>query len=204
LVTPGWLRRLLHHAEVDAKSGCIGPVSNRAAHGQQVPFDGPTDPASLARHAEAWAVANVRRAKIQNVFDFLLSLDATRGARRGRRLRRALLALGLRGRRLHLRAALAGFRNRIALDVFVRHEHYDDPAKSARHTELLARNWRQFARKWSGSEAVEYGDYKAIERVLLAGGGRDQIHLPLARLDAIPAALPASARESARSQTCNS
>lgn len=179
VVSPGWLHRLLTHAQADAKSGCIGPVSDRAAHGQQVPFDGPTDPASLATHAEKWAEANHRRSRAQNILTsfcllFRRELLDTIGGFDG-----AFSPWGFEDDDFTLRAALAGFRNRVALDVFVRHEHYENAAKSARHNELLARNWARFAQKWAGRADVEYGDYKAIEPALLGGVERARLFVPL-------------------------
>ena len=63
--------------------------------------------------------------------------------------------------------------------MFVRHEHYENAAKSARHNELLARNWARFAQKWAGRADVEYGDYKAIEPALLGRVDRARLFVPL-------------------------
>ncbi|NUP96813.1 MAG: glycosyltransferase [Planctomycetaceae bacterium] len=192
LVTPGWLARLLHHAQVDGRSGCVGPVSNRAAHGQEVPFDGPTDPASLAAHAEAWAEANYRKGRPQNILtSFLLLfrrevLDTIGG------FDERFSPWGFEDDDFTLRAALAGFRNRVAVDVFVRHETYDDATKSARHNELLARNWARFSEKWAGRSDVPYGDYKAIEPGLIGGVARERLYVPLRPTSARPAAQPAA------------
>ncbi|MBM3988261.1 MAG: glycosyltransferase [Planctomycetes bacterium] len=192
MVSPGWLHRLLTHAQADAKSGCVGPVSNRAAHGQQVPFEGATDTSSLALHAEKWAEANHRRARQQNILtSFCLLfrrelLDAIGG------FDAAFSPWGFEDDDFTLRAALAGFRNRVALDVFVLHEHYENAEKSARHDELLARNWSRFAHKWAGRADVPYGDYKAIEPALRAGVERARLYMPLGGGEQPESALPAT------------
>jgi GT2 family glycosyltransferase len=54
-----------------------------------------------------------------------------------------------------LRAFAAGWWNRIALDVFVHHDTYVGP-KLERHTQLLERKWRLFAR--SGDWATRRTD----------------------------------------------
>ncbi len=189
LVAPGWLRRLLHHAQVDAKSGCIGPVSDRAAHGQQIPFDRPTDAQSLRDFAQSWGASNDRRFKIQNIltsFCLLMRREVldTIGAFDER-----FSPWGFEDDDFTLRATLAGFRNRIALDVFVRHEHYGG-AKAARHDELLRRNWRQFAEKWSRNAELPYGDYKALEPGLRRIFKREEFYIPIAAAAEPPAALP--------------
>jgi GT2 family glycosyltransferase len=179
IVSPGWLRRMLRHACADASSGCVGPVSDRAAHGQQVPFDGATDLASLAAHAEAWARANEGRSRIQNLlttFCLLMRrevLDAIGG------FDERFSPWGFEDDDFTLRSALAGFRNRVALDVFVRHEHYGDAAKSARHDELLRRNWSLFADKWGGPKDARYGDYAAVQGAFTRRFARAELRIPL-------------------------
>ncbi|MBM3991118.1 MAG: glycosyltransferase [Planctomycetes bacterium] len=195
MVGPGWLHRLLTHAQSDAKSGCIGPVSNRAAHGQQVPFDGAADSHALDVHARQWGEANHRRARSQNILtSFCLLfrrelLDAIGG------FDGTFSPWGFEDDDFTLRAALAGFRNRVALDVFVLHEHYENAAKSARHDELLARNWARFAHKWAGREDVPYGDYKAIEPALLGGVDGARLYVPLGGGEQPRSALPATLLE---------
>ncbi len=179
IVTPGWLRRLLHHAQVDGQAGCIGPVSNRAAHGQQVEFAGGTDAASLQRFADAWYVAEPGASQPHNMLSSFCLLFS----------RRVLLAIGGFDPRFSpwgyedddftLRAALAGFANRIARDVFVRHEHYEG-AKAERHQELLLANWRRFAQKWGGDPDLPHGDFAAVEQNLRASGAVPELRLPLA------------------------
>jgi GT2 family glycosyltransferase len=203
IVTPGWLERLLHHAQVDGRSGCIGPLSDRAAHGQQIPYSGACDLASLTAFAHGHAQRNQRRSRLQNILTSFLLL-----------MRREVLDTiggfderfspwGFEDDDFTLRAALAGFRNRCALDVFVRHEHYGG-AKAARHSELLARNWARFAEKWSGQANATYGDYRFIEPALQRSFARDELFVPLNGAPAEPpAALPARTSNKETPLQCN-
>jgi GT2 family glycosyltransferase len=77
-----------------------------------------------------------------------------------------------------MRAALAGFRNRVALDVFVRHDHYGG-AKLKKHEELLARNWSRFAQKWCGDGTLPYGDYPALQPAMRRAFTRADYHVSL-------------------------
>lgn len=188
IVSPGWLERLLFHAQVDARSGCVGPLSDRAAHGQQIPYSGEAELESVQRFAAEHARRNHRRSRPQNILtSFLLLmrrevLDAIGG------FDERFSPWGFEDDDFTLRATLAGFRNRCALDVFVRHEHYGG-AKAARHNDLLQRNWKQFAAKWGGRTDAAYGDYSSIEGALGRKFERSELHVPLANP---PAALPCS------------
>lgn len=187
VVTPHWLSRLLRHAAVDGKSGCVGPVADRAAHNQQVPYDGGDDPAALAAFAEARYRAKpfsgVRRNMLAS-FCLLVRrevIDAIGG------FDERFSPWGFEDDDFTLRAALAGFRSRLAQDVFVRHVDYGG-AKRVRHHELLQRNWTRFAAKWAGDTTLEHGDYGAIETALVGGRDRESLYIPYRTP---PAALPA-------------
>lgn len=163
VVTPGWLERMLYHVQVDALCACVGACADRASHGQQIDYSGPTDPASLAAFADQVA-ARARRKGQPTVLlaSFCLlvrrsALDAIGG------FDPAFSPWGFEDDDYTLRAWLAGWHNRIALDVFVRHDTYVGP-KAERHNELLQRNWRVFAAKW-GLGDVPYGQLKGLEKL---------------------------------------
>jgi GT2 family glycosyltransferase len=190
IVSPGWLERLRFHAQVDARSGCVGPLSDRAAHGQQIPYEGAFDFDSLAKFAGEHGARNHRRGRQQNVLTSFLLL-----------MRREVLDTiggfderfspwGFEDDDFTLRATLAGFRNRCALDVFVRHEHYGG-AKAARHNDLLQRNWCEFAGKWAGRPDAKYGDYSVLEPALKRSFERSELFVPLPALPDPAPALPA-------------
>jgi GT2 family glycosyltransferase len=152
MVTPDWLARLLYHAEVDPRSGCIAPTSDRAAHGQQLAMSCADDPVSIAQFARRISADLERqhfRAAVLSSFCLLVPrrvLDAIGG------FDERFSPWGYEDDDFTLRATLAGFSNRCARDVFVRHEAYAGRNKSERHAELLTENWRRFAHKWGLDE----------------------------------------------------
>jgi GT2 family glycosyltransferase len=87
-----------------------------------------------------------------------------------------------------MRAVMAGFRNRIALDVFVRHEHYGGK-KAVAHSELLERNWSRFTQKWANRSDIPYGAYMEIQSAVNREFTRAEYHIPI---DEHAAALPSS------------
>lgn len=178
VVTQGWLARLLYHAEVDALSGCVGPLTNRAGHNQEVAWDGSREIADLERAAEERAIAERRKFRFQTLMTSFCLL-----------VRRAVIdeiggfderfsPWGFEDDDFSMRAVLAGFRNRVALDVFVRHDHYGG-AKLKKHEELLARNWSRFAAKWCGDGTLPYGDYTRLQPAMRRVFTRAEYHVPV-------------------------
>jgi GT2 family glycosyltransferase len=176
MVTPGWLARLLYHAEVDGGSGCVGPVSDRAAHGQQVALPVEPEPDQLQAFADDLA----RDKRRQHRFSAMLSSFCLL-------VRRDVLAAiggfderfspwGFEDDDFTLRATLAGFRNRIALDVFVRHEAYSGP-KLANHATLLEQNWQRFCDKWElDPSAGAHGADQRVASALARAWPREQLY----------------------------
>lgn len=189
VVTPHWLSRLLRHSAVDGRSGCVGPVADRAAHNQQIPYGGGDDPERLAAFAEeryrAKPFSSVRRNMLAS-FCLLVRREVIEqiGGFDER-----FSPWGFEDDDFTVRAALAGFRNRLAQDVFVRHVDYGG-AKRKRHDELLARNWSRFAEKWTGNPDLAHGDYAAIESAIAGVHSREALYVPLITP---AAALPARA-----------
>ena len=185
MVTAGWLERLLYHAEVDGRSGVVGCLSDRAAHNQQLAYPGPDEVEALDAFAAQRADEHRRQFRYQPMLTSFLIL-----------VRRAVLDTiggfderfspwGFEDDDFSLRSFLAGFRNRVALDVFVRHEGYRG-AKAERHAGLLERNWRVFAEKW-GADGAAYGDYAPLESLLST-----ELPLELLRIPLVPAPLPST------------
>jgi len=175
MVTPGWLGRMLYHASVDGKSGCVSCLADRAAHDQEIALPGPTDPASIAAFAARLALDKARQCRPAGLLSSFVLLVR----------REVLEALGGFDERFSpwgfedddytLRASLAGYRNRIALDVFVRHEAYAGRAKAEAHTKLLHRNWERFAQKWG--LAGEYGDYTGLDALHERTHSTESLHV---------------------------
>ena len=191
VVTPGWLGRLLWHAEVDARAACVGPVTDRAAHGQAIEFtqgDAGRDAFALARaasHRRQFRHASllssycvlVKRA----VVDRLGGFDV------------AFSPWGFEDDDYTLRAALEGRHNRVALDVFVQHKAYRTQAKADRHTQLLARNWERFRAKWGLPAGAKHGDYQALGALLAAAGADPRVRCePLIHASASTAGAPSA------------
>ncbi|TAJ18701.1 MAG: glycosyltransferase [Planctomycetota bacterium] len=161
-VQPGWLSRLKRHMALDARNGLVGPLSDRAAHGQQITAtlgaSAPSDPHELARAIDAKLAREKSRlsrpATLMSSFCILVRravIDRIGG------FDERFTPWGFEDDDFTLRARLAGFKARVAFDVFVRHEAYGGP-KAEWHRELLLRNWRRFAGKW-GLDPARHGDY---------------------------------------------
>lgn len=193
VVTRGWLHRMLFHAEVDGRSGCVGPLTDRAGQNQAIAYEGSRSIEDLESFADARGREHERKFRNQTVLTSFCML-----------VRRAVIdAIGGFDERFSpwgfedddfsMRAVMAGFRNRVALDVFVRHEHYGG-AKAEAHQKLLARNWSRFAEKWCGRGDVPYGNYKEIETALKRTFTRADYHVHVEGLE--PAAPLPSRRSS--------
>ncbi len=161
-VSPGWLDLMRWHASADPKVGCVSPVSNRAAHGQRIDYDAGEDLAST-RHFAADRARDFRgQARYKRIFTSFCVMvrreviDAIGG------FDERFSPWGFEDDDFALRASLAGFRNRLALDVFVRHGIYT-PEKTHRHEKLLRENWNRFVDKWGGRDGAPYGDYGFLQ-----------------------------------------
>ena len=199
-VSPGWLARMLYHLEVDPLCACVGPLSDRAAHGQQVEYGGGPDLASVEAFARRTSLANPRGARHASLLSSFCLL-----------VRRSLVdeiggfderfsPWGFEDDDFTLRASLSGphgRHNRIALDVFVRHEGYRG-RKLERHQGLLERNWERFRAKWGLPAGAAHGDYTALAP-LLERGARP-CELPIT-IDSDVAGCP-PADEHARTKRC--
>jgi len=189
VVTPGWLRRLLFHAAARPAAGCVGACADRASHGQTVDYDGPMDPAALAEFAERRARAHDRTSKRALTMASFCLLVKREVIQEIGGFDERFSPWGFEDDDLTLRAALAGFENRIALDVFVRHDAYAGP-KLERHTRLLQQNWRRFAEKYGLGDAA-YGDVSGLEEALRRFD-RKGLYVPLPAAPGAAASPPAS------------
>ena len=205
MVTPGWLGRMLFHSEVDGRSGCVGCLSDRAGHDQQIELPAAGDPGSVRVFADGLAADSRRQFRYQTLLtSFLLMvrrevIEAIGG------FDETFSPWGFEDDDFTLRAHLAGFRNRVALDVFVRHEPYAGSRKALKHAELLQRNWGRFAAKWGLPAGAEYGEYKGLEAVDRRGWSTADLHLPLAgqeRNDDRAPAANSPARKVGRNDPC--
>ena len=201
MVTPDWLARLLYHAEVDPRSGCISPTADRAAHGQQIAMNCANDPDSIAEFARGIS-RNLNRQHFHSTVlaSFCLLVP-----------RRVLDAIGGFDERFSpwgyedddftLRAALSGFKNRCARDVFVRHEAYSGVRKLERHAEHLQANAERFATKWGLPVNDTNKSDSRLAPLHARHWSRDKLHIPIVSAAGHAAALPKPARLDPTSQT---
>ncbi|NNL86431.1 MAG: glycosyltransferase, partial [Myxococcales bacterium] len=121
VVSPGWLERLRWHAAADPLVGCVCPVSNRAAHGQQIEYGGGSDFSSTREFARLRAQEFSEQAKYQHIFTSFCVMVRREVIEAIGGFDERFSPWGFEDDDFSLRACLAGFRNRLALDVFVRH-----------------------------------------------------------------------------------
>jgi GT2 family glycosyltransferase len=175
---PGWLERMHFHGTVDPKVGCVCPVSDRAAHGQQISYEGGDELASIHDFARERASSHHRKAAYKILFPSFCVLvhrdviEAIGG------FDPRFSPWGFEDDDFAFRAHLAGFRARLAYDVFIRHDSYGGERKVAHHR-LLLRNWQRFAEKWIPGPTPPYGVLKALEGVRKQQWTRQELFVSL-------------------------
>jgi len=173
IVTPNWLSRLRRHAEVDPFAACVGPVTDRAAHGSQVAFDGGS-PDEHATQLAAERNGAFKMTMLLSSFCLLVRrevIDVVGG------FDERFSPWGFEDDDFTLRCGLAGFHNRIALDTFVQHKTYGGK-KALRHGQLLERNWGRFAEKWGLARENERGDYTGLAEQIERTWSPDELFVP--------------------------
>jgi GT2 family glycosyltransferase len=165
VVTPGWLARLARHMELDPFAACVGPLADRAAHGQEVAFDAAQG--SPDARADEIARANPGGFRLASLLSSFLVLVRREALEAVGGFDERFSPWGFEDDDLTLRCVLAGFHNRVALDTFVRHASYgSDADKARRHAALLDANWRRFAQKWGLAQDAPHGDYAGLAPLL--------------------------------------
>lgn len=200
MVTPDWLARLLYHAEVDPRSGCIAPTADRAAHGQQVSMNCANDPESIAVFARELSKALHRQHFHTPVLASFCLLVPRRVIEAIGGFDERFTPWGFEDDDFTLRAALAGFRNRCARDVFVRHEPYNGRRKLERHSEHLRANWDRFAAKWGLAPEDATKNDSRLTPILARSWAREELRIPVACGTNQPALLPQPVRQDSTSQ----
>ncbi len=166
----GWLERLARHGDVDGSSGVIAAMDESSAAS---PSDAPQTFAQraqgfhqryeLARQVQSPMVL-VQRSVIERIGGF----DPE-------------LAAGFEMEDFSLRASLAGFRNRRALDV-------DACAlpKAAAPASQTERAWSEFVRKWAGSAPIPVCDWNSLEFSLVRPWSSHSLFAPIPALATRP------------------
>lgn len=187
VVTADWLARLLecHHSGAD--TGIVGPMTNRISGPQQVPAVGYASLDGLAAYARAFGEKNRhRRISQARIVGFCMLFHS-----------RLVEDIGFLDERFGsgnfedddycLRAALAGYRNVIAGDVFI--HHYGSRSFIGNGISLgaaLTGNRKIFSAKWCGTEAAQQFGRKlvALDAITRANEGyrRGQLDLAISTL----------------------
>jgi GT2 family glycosyltransferase/tetratricopeptide (TPR) repeat protein/glycosyltransferase involved in cell wall biosynthesis len=150
VVTPGWLERMLGALELDPDCGLAGPVSNSVSGPQWVGSANYSSLDQLPKFATQWCAAHAgQSAEAPRLVGFCLLL------------RRAVVEKiggldpqfgngNFEDDDFCIRAGLAGFKLRIALDSFVHHTG-GQTFKGAKidYRASMARNWELFKAKWA-------------------------------------------------------
>jgi GT2 family glycosyltransferase len=171
MVHAGWLSRLHWHAAVDPLAAFVGPVSDRAAHGQAI-TDVPSDPAELPAFAAAVAERCHRQVRLNAFLSSFCVMVRRDVLERLGGFDPRFSPWGFEDDDITLRAHLLGYHARVALDVFVRHVAYGG-AKLAWHEALLRRNWSRFAAKWGLPASTPYRAHAEVAKAALAREWRD-------------------------------
>lgn len=177
VVTKGWLKRMLALFERYPQIGLVGPMSNYVA-GPQLVKDAPyRNMKQMHQFAKKWA----NQHKGQSV-EFFRMVGFCLLARRA-----VVDRIGGLDERFGrgnfedddfcIRAALAGFKARIAQDVFVHHTgNQTFKALNIDYRQSLEENWQSFKAKWNIPPATPYG---AAYSVSLAIKDPSRYYIPL-------------------------
>ena len=178
IASPGWLERMHFHGSVDSKVGCVCPVSDRAAHGQQIPYGGGDDLESVHAFARQRSRTEHRKTTYKMLFPSFCVLVKREVIDTIGGFDPIFTPWGFEDDDFALRAFLAGFRARMARDVFIRHESYGG-AKSLEHRELLLANWQRFAQKWIPGPVPPYGELCALGELSEASWTTEELYVPI-------------------------
>lgn len=162
-VTKNWLERALYHGAADPGVGSVSLCAARASKKQVVPYDGPDDSESIDAFADRHYRSAPRQGVDQTLFTSFGVLVKREVIERIGGFDERFSPWGFEDDDFSLRIRLAGWRNRVARDVYVHHAEYHSADKSARHAALLQENWTAFLEKWSPtSVGAPLFDYDGI------------------------------------------
>lgn len=178
-VTQKWLSKALYHGFVDPEVGAVCLVANRASKHQQVPYEGDSTERSIELFAAERSAKLHRRGQETDLFTSFGIVVRREAIEKIGGFDEAFSPWGFEDDDYSLRLRLAGYRSRVALDVFVYHDHYHDAAKEQRHADLLRRNWERFATKWGKGETPKMYDYDALGLDLAARPPLEQLLVPI-------------------------
>jgi len=158
VVTSGWLEGLLRHSFFDPKIGCVGPVSNRASQGQAIKLEALDSSDNLKAISHAIARDNFGQSRVQPLLSSFCLMFPKKLLEQVGYFDEQFSPWGFEDDDFTLRATIAGYRNKVAQDVFVFHDEYADESKASARARQLELNWRKFCLKWAGKADLRYGD----------------------------------------------
>jgi GT2 family glycosyltransferase/tetratricopeptide (TPR) repeat protein len=162
MVSPGWLGRMLYHLHASPVSGCVGCLSDRAAQHQQLAYPGDSSLESVTVFADERADTHRRQFRHQVFLTSFLMMVRREVVEDVGGFDELFSPWGFEDDDYSFRSHLAGYDNRVALDVFVRHEAYQSAQKTEDHTDLLYVNWQRFREKWNLPHNAAYGDKSGL------------------------------------------
>lgn len=178
--TPGWRPALLAHLQAWPDVGMVGPMSDYVLPPQRV--DDPPAPDAVDAYArERYERLRGQHAYLRRLILYFIALrrevvDEIGGIDLdyGR--------WGFEDDDLSLRVALAGWRQRLALDVFIRHlGSQTQRTANLTYDRFLLENWEVYKRKWDLDPALPYGtdvDHEAIVAAHRFDPARHRVPLP--------------------------
>ncbi|MEE8469122.1 MAG: glycosyltransferase, partial [Planctomycetota bacterium] len=178
-VTDGWLSRALYHGAIAPAVGAVCLVSNRASKHQQVSYEGDASEVCIEREAAQRARDWARRGRDTDLFTSLGVLVRRAVVEQIGGFDERFSPWGFEDDDYSLRVRMAGFRCRVAQDVFVYHDHYDSSEKERRHQGLLHRNWERFADKWGSGAIPRLYDYQALNLDISSRRPPEELYVPL-------------------------
>ncbi|MGA2750771.1 MAG: glycosyltransferase [Verrucomicrobiota bacterium] len=147
VVTAGWLERMLSVLELYPDCGLVGPVSNSVSGPQLLSTANYSSLEELSKFALHWSASHAgQSAQAPRLVGFCLLLRRAVLDKIGG-LDPQLGSANFQDDDFCMRAALAGFNLRIAVDSFV-HLTGNQTSKAAKIDPGLARNWEVFKAKW--------------------------------------------------------
>jgi GT2 family glycosyltransferase/2-polyprenyl-3-methyl-5-hydroxy-6-metoxy-1,4-benzoquinol methylase len=181
IVTQGWLTRLIACAESDPSIGIVGPRSNYVAGIQivkDVPYD--NDMNAMQEFARKWSIENSGKyEETIRVIGFCMLIK-----------REVIEKIGgfdplyesgnFEDDDFCIRAIRAGFKIKIAHDVFI--HHYGSKtfaSEKINYTESMLKNWERFKRKWGIPSGWTIDKGIPILELIKGGFDRDKHYVPL-------------------------
>ncbi len=155
LVPEGWLDRLLKLFNEQPGVGLVGPVTNSAGNEQCIELDGLNE-----KNFEEIASAYVERQKgawfiTEKLGFFCVAMRHTLPEKIGYLDEKFGIGM-FEDDDYCVRAMAAGFKLRVALDSFVRHDSGATLGRGQAFADAMTNGWAVFSRKW-GAERIEGG-----------------------------------------------